>query len=188
MRRQSPSFRASQLGRADATLPRLAAWRRHPSSPGGFMVLATAAHAPPAACRCRRSPPARGARVARGGGGVSVRSRAPRAMSAHVRFVEGERPGSCSSARRRWRQGEPSIANLLLPPSRLHLRNLNLHQGLARGMVYCLLDCIPAFWMSDGIFLCFPGDCWSSVDPTIGSVFLSLYLPVRSLWYLSEKT
>ena len=109
-------------------------------------------------------------------------------MSAHVRFVEGERPGSCSSARRRWRQGEPSIANLLLPPSRLHLRNLNLHQGLARGMVYCLLDCIPKFWMSDGLFLCFPRDCWSSVASMIGSVFLSLYLPSSPLWYLSTKT
>jgi len=36
----------------------------------------------------------RGARVARGGsGGGSAQSRSPRAMSVHVRFGEGERPG-----------------------------------------------------------------------------------------------
>jgi hypothetical protein len=36
-----------------------------------------------------------------------------------------------------------------LPPSRLHLRNLNLHQGSARGKAYCLLrlySCLLDVW------------------------------------------
>jgi hypothetical protein len=40
---------------------------------------------------------------------------------------------------------------------------------------------IPTFWMSDGLFLCFPGDCPSYVASMIGSVLLSLYLPIQSL-------
>ena len=76
-----------------------------------------------------------------------------------------------------------------LPPSRLHLRNLNLHQGSARGKgllpsrsCSCLLDVwrpVPAFsWRLSSLVL----SCLDDTIRVLEFVFVNL------LWYLSDKT